>query len=237
MIGQTAFLLLVAGCGAGSRDAALAAAVAQRQVYATSFDGAESPLSEGGAWVNRGLDWTFVAKVDGVAYGTQGGSTSAPRSRRYDDSYAHLTGFAPNQKVSIVLHRSNLIDDSCSHEFEILLRWSDAPHGARGYEINLSYDGSYQQVVRWNGAYGDFTPLAENMHPALKDGDEFEATIVGNVITTYINKHRVLRVADETHRTGDPGIGFFRGDCGSNDMIGIASFEAVGSDGPLPDEG
>ncbi len=200
--------------------------------YETNFDGNENPISEGGAWAHTGLDWTPVAKSNGIAYGTQSGTRSQPRANLYDDSYAVLAGFPPDQAASAVIHRSSSVDGSCSHEFEILLRWSDDAHNARGYELNLNYDGGYAQIMRWNGPYGDFTEIGSGSYPNLKAGDTFEGTIVGNVITSYVNGTKVAEAIDNTYATGNPGIGLFRGSCGANTDIGFVSFRASGSGGP-----
>jgi hypothetical protein len=67
----------------------------------------------------------------------------------------------------------------------------------------------------------------------LKDGDVLKATIVGNVITVYINGVEKARAKDDTHKTGSPGIGFFL-QCdggkgvGSNKNYGFKSFTAKG---------
>jgi hypothetical protein len=135
--------------------------------------------------------------------------------------------------VSVVLHRAWWINASCSHEFEILLRWSDDHNNARGYECNLAFDGSYQGIVRWNGPYGDFTDLGGGSYPGLKDGDRFEASMIGNTITTSVNGTKIAQVTDNTYTAGDPGLGFFRGNCGSNTDVGISRFAATGSGGPL----
>src|ERR1051325_4346552 len=74
------------------------------QHYATSFDGSEAPLSEGGAWSNTGLDWTPVIKSNGAAHGTQTGNGG------YDDSYAVLSGFSPNQAASATVQLASQID-------------------------------------------------------------------------------------------------------------------------------
>lgn len=194
--------------------------------YSSEFDGAENPISEGGAWSHVGKDWTYVAKAGGIAFGTQGGTRSQPRPNLYNDSYAVLSGFPPDHSASAVIYRASSIDDSCSHEFEILLRWSDDESNARGYELNLNFDGGYAQIVRWNGPYGDFTVLGGGSYFGLKSGDVFMGTIEGNVITSYVNGQQVAQVTDATFPDGNPGIGFFRGSCGSNNDIGFTSFQA-----------
>ena len=187
--------------------------------YETLFTGVEDPLSEGGAWSNNGVDWTRVVKTNGTAAGSQGGDGG------YDDSYATLSGFPPNQSARAVLQIKEGIEPSCTHEVELHLRWSDAPHLARGYEINLGL-GSYLQIIRWNGPIGDFTELASVWLPPVKDGDIFRATAIGNVITGYINGVQLVQVTDSTFSTGNPGIGFFRRNCGTNQDFTIRGFRA-----------
>lgn len=189
--------------------------------YSTNFDGTENPISEGGTWSHAGLDWTTVQKSGGIAYGTQTGTGG------YDDSYAKLSGFSPDQTASAVIHLVSPIDGSCSHEVELLMRWTDSAHSAQGYEVNLSYDGSYAQIVRWNGAIGDFTVLGGGSFSGLKDGDVFKASIIGNIITAYVNDIQVAQVTDATYSSGNPGIGFFRRNCGTNTDFGFASFTAT----------
>lgn len=190
--------------------------------YATSFDLVEAPIAEGGAWKHVGLDWTLVDTDNGNAFGTQTGTGG------YDDSYAHLSGFPPDQEASAVIHREAVIDGSCTHEVEILLRWGDATHDAHGYECNLAYDGGYSEIVRWNGAFGSFTYLARGSVPAgVHDGDTLRATAVGTRITLYVNGNEVIHADDPTFSTGDPGIGFWRGGaCGTRGDYGFTSFRA-----------
>ena len=152
--------------------------------YATDFNLVESSLSEGGAWHHDGLDWAHVATAHGLAYGTQTGNGG------YDDSYAYLSGFPPDQSASAVVHRDPATGGT-THEVEILLRWKDSAHSARGYECNFAYDGSYASIVRWNGPKGDFTVIDPAGGPGripggLHDGDVVKAQIVGQLITTFI---------------------------------------------------
>jgi hypothetical protein len=68
------------------------------QTYSTTFDGDENPLRESGKWINNGLDWTKIRKRGGIACGTQRGTNTG--IYRYDDSYAHLSGFPPDESWS-----------------------------------------------------------------------------------------------------------------------------------------
>src|SRR5512141_589609 len=143
------------------------------QTFTTRFEGAEDPLSEGGRWTNRGVDWTRIRKINGLACGTQTGPNRG--IYKFDDSYAHLSGFPPDQEawgeVSIAKHNA-----SCTQELEILLRWTSSAHRTTGYECFarcLSSDSSYVQIVRWDGPLGKFTYLADmrGTNYALKHGD------------------------------------------------------------------
>jgi hypothetical protein len=191
--------------------------------YATDFDGTETPISEGGAWSHLGLDWTLVGKAGGIAYGTQTGAGG------YDDSYAHLSGFPPDQSASAAIHLDPAIDVGCTHEVEILLRWSDAAHDAHGYECNLALDGSYAQIVRWNGPFADFTYIGSGSVPGgVHDGDMLGASAVGDVITLSVNGVVIADASDATWATGDPGMGFWRGGaCGTTGDYGFDSYAAT----------
>jgi hypothetical protein len=193
--------------------------------YSTTFDAVEAPISESGAWTHLGLDWALVDTKGGVAFGTQTGTG------KYDDSYAHLGGFPSDHKASAVIHRNAVIDPGCTHEVEIHLRWSDGPHNAHGYECNLAFDGSYAQIVRWNGALGDFTYLASGSVPGgVHDGDTISASAVGDLITLYVNGAEITHANDSTWTDGNPGMGFWRGGtgpCGTPGDYGFTSYTAT----------
>lgn len=188
--------------------------------YSTKFPLSENPISEGGVWTNVGVDWTFVKTTPGFARGTNLGNS-------YDDSYAHLSGFGPDQTVEITLQVvPGLPNDGVSREVELLLRWSDSQHVAKGYEVDLSYLGGIE-VVRWNGAQGDFTVTpGAGSTPRPATGDVVKATIAGSLISVYYNDSLVCTVNDATYATGNPGMGFFIRPGASHDDFGITSFTA-----------
>ncbi len=193
--------------------------------YTTNFDLTEDPISEGGVWRRASNVWTNVRTANGIAFGTNGGATF-----QYDDSYALLSGFGPDQQAEAVVFRSPAL--STAHEVELLLRFSDAASSTRGYECLFNQAGGVD-IVRWNGALGDFTPLsltggAGNFGRELVSGDVIKATIVGNVISTYINGSLRARAIDSTYTSGQPGIGFFAGRGGSfdNSNFGLTSYTA-----------
>jgi hypothetical protein len=208
------------------------------QTCTTRFEGGENPLSEGGTWINHSLDWTKIRKAGGIAYGTQTGTNTG--IHKFDDSFAHLSGFPSDQEawgtVSITKP-----DSSCHQELEILLRWTSSAHGTTGYECFarcLNNGSSYVEIVRWDGPLGKFTYLAR-MHGTnygLNNGDSLKASIVGNLITVYINDNKKAQVTDGTFKTGNPGIGAFLAcdggqGIGSNADFGFSSFTARAIEG------
>jgi hypothetical protein len=217
--------------------------------YLTTFPADETPISEGGLWLNGrrdGIDWCDVLTNDGVAFGEVSRMNSAERRAEqafgggaagsgvqegdYDDPAAVLAGpWGPNQSVRAIVFSRNPTDDYFQ-EVEIRLRSSIAPHWCDGYEVFWrcsQSEAAYAEIVRWNGKVGDFTSLARRTGPAfgVKHGDVVEATIVGNVIRSFINGVEVLSVADDVVKAGAPGIGFnfFVGN--TNVDHGFSSFE------------
>ena len=206
------------------------------RTYSTSFRADESAISEGGLWVNGyavGLDWKDVSTKSGLAFGAD--SKGDPH---YDDPTAILSGaWGPDQTVQAKVHTVNQNSNHVFEEVEIRLRTTISPHHNSGYEINFrcTHDGTqYIEIVRWNGRLGDFTYL-QQVHggPGLYDGDVVRASIVGSVITAFINETQVAQVTDATFSQGNPGMGFYLdGKAGLNADYGFTFFSA--SDGAIP---
>ena len=196
--------------------------------YSTEFDTTESPLSEGGAWRHLGQAWTFVEVSQGVAHGTQDGS-GATLADAVNDSYAYLAGFPPNQRASGVIHKGAGIESPGLQEVELLLRWDDTAERARGYECLLAWDGSYVEIVRWNGGFNEYTYLYRGSPGRVDDGDVFAAEIVEGSISVTLNGRVIASANDSTHTTGNPGVGFFRWNHGgttNSQSYGFKSFHA-----------
>jgi len=191
------------------------------KTYTTNFPSTENPISEGGNWANGksvGLDWQNVRTTPGFAFLTQGNPSA------YDDNTAILTGtWGANQYVRTVV-RIPALDQSNHQEIEIRLRSSVSAHWCSGYEVLCGFE-----IIRWNGAFGSFTALSdEGPHAEVHDGDIFEASMIGNVITVYINGAKVNRAVDNTFATGNPGMGFFTRNS-SPQPFGFSSFTATDS--------
>jgi hypothetical protein len=121
-------------------------------------------------------------------------------------------------------------------EVELRLRSAIAPHVCTGYEVFfrcLKTDEGYAEIVRWNGKVGDFTSLKKlvGAYYGVKDGDEVEATISGNVLKGFINGIEVISATDDAFDSGSPGIGFnfFVGN--TNVDHGFTYFEVDTDDG------
>ena len=202
----------------------------EARTYTTGFQDTENPISENGNWINgksSGLDWADVSTVKGLAFGTQSGTDG------YDDSTALLKGvWGPDQTVTATVYARNQRGNKIYEEVEIRLRSTISPRRCTGYEIlfrSLKNSDSYVQIVRWNGPLGDFTYLADEkgVKCGISNGDTVKATIIGNVITAYINKVRIAQAIDSTYSGGNPGMGFFiQGTPAANSDYGFSSFTA-----------
>ena len=200
------------------------------RVYTTNFPLTEDPISERGNWINGktvGLDWSNVATTPGLASGRESGGTG------YDDSTALLTGvWGPHQTVTATVHSVNQVGGTVYEEVEIRLRSSLSAHSCTGYEVifrALKSAESYVEIVRWNGPLGKFSYIArgKGVQVGITDGDVVKASIIGNVITVYINNVQLLQATDNTYSSGSPGMGFFlAGATGVNSDYGFKSFTA-----------
>jgi hypothetical protein len=217
--------------------------------YRTRFQHDESPLSEGGIWINGltdGIDWADVVVAGGVAYGAvtrmqaeerrveQGNLAAADPEAApegdYDDPTALLAGvWGKNQHARATVFSRNQTEDYFQ-EVEIRLRSTLSPHHCSGYEIFfrcLKTVNAYAEIVRWNGKVGDFTSLRKLSGPqyGVSDGDVVEAIITGNRITGIVNGVELISAEDSVFPTGNPGIGFNFGVGDTNVDHGFTSFE------------
>jgi hypothetical protein len=121
------------------------------RTYSTSFPLTESPISEGGNWINGktvGIDWNHINTIPGFAFGTENGAGG------YTDSTALLTGpWGPDQTVQATVHIA-VSDTASNREVELRLRSSLSAHNCTGYEVTWSTvpGNRYGGIARWNGA-------------------------------------------------------------------------------------
>ena len=205
--------------------------------YSTSFSRTENPISENGQWLNGhadGLDWTDVRTTPGLAFGTEpGGHRPAPQ--KYDDSTALLKGiWGPNQTVQATVHSVNSDrDNKVWEEVELRLRSSISPHSCTGYEVMFrcaKTAQAYCNIARWEGPLGRFTILKETYGAdyGVRDGDVVKATMIGKVLTVYINGVQKVQLSDDKFPTGNPGLGYYLdGATGVMGDFGFSSFMAT----------
>jgi hypothetical protein len=140
--------------------------------------------------------------------------------------------------VQATVYSVNQQTGQINEEVELRLRSTISPHVNTGYEVlfRCSHDGSqYAEIVRWNGPLGNFTYVNRTSGPGIRNGDVVKATIVGNVITSYINGVQVVQGVDNTYTSGNPGIGFYLHRAANlNADFGFTTFSASDS-GSLPD--
>src|SRR5450631_953083 len=225
--------LLTAGArdAAGNKTTSSAVTVTVNNVsrlYSTAFPLTENPISEGHNWINGrtdGLDWGDVQTTPGLAFGTNSGG--------YADSTALLNGsWGPDQMAQATVHSVHQTD-SLYEEVELRLHSAISAHSNTGYEINFRCSktgNAYSQIVRWNGPLGNFTYLWANggSQYGVANGDVVKATMIGNVITVYINGVQIGQVSDNTFMTGNPGMGFYlEGASGVNADYGFTTFMAA----------
>jgi hypothetical protein len=183
----------------------LAAGTGFCHTYSTSFQAAESPISENGAWLTGardGLDWGDISTTPGKTH-------PHPGPARYADATALLAGaWGPDQSAEGQVWTG---DPHNYPEVELRLRSSLSAHVCDGYEITFSLaPNAYLIIVRWNGPLADYTYLA-NLNGSqyqVKAGDRVRATIAGHVISAYKNGVRMAQVTDSVYAAGSPGIGF-----------------------------
>ncbi len=175
----------------------------------TLFPGTEDPISESGKWTNgktTGLDWTDVITTPGKAMGTE---TAIPD---YTDSTATLQyrSWAGDQRAYGTVFTSGVPTMSCGQEIELRLRTTITPHSITGYEVSFSSAFGSLIIVRWDGPVGakHFDVLNMNAGVVVHQGDVIKATIVGNLITAYINGVQKLQASDSKYTSGSPGVGF-----------------------------
>ena len=207
---------------------------ASSKTYSTTFPRTENPISEGGNWINGaavGLDWSNVQTIPGLAFDVSGTG--------YRDGTALLAGsWGPDQMAQATVRCKNP-SSGIYQEVELRLRSALSAHVATGYEINarcLRGDpASYLYIVRWNGRYGNFTTLTggTGAQYGVTDGDVLKASIIGDVITVYVNGVELVTATDTVYAAGSPGMGFDLANSTAYSDFGFTSFMA--SDGAATD--
>ena len=141
-----------------------------------------------------------------------------------------LTGeWGPDQYGKAVVYSKNPSVEYFQ-EVQFRLRHTMKPHHCTGYEVFwrcLKAEGAYAEIVRWDGAVGNWKSLARRAGAeyGVEHGDVVQASIVGNVITGYVNGVEMISTTDDTYATGAPGLGFNFGVADTNVDHGFTSLE------------
>ena len=89
---------------------------------------------------------------------------------------------------------------------------------------------AYCSIARWEGPLGKFTMLKEafGSQYGVKDGDVVKASMVGTILTVYINGKQIIQLSDDEFANGNPGIGYYLdGATGVMEDYGFSSFMAT----------
>ena len=192
--------------------------------YYTDFRGAdENPLSQGAEWGKAANVWQAVRRAGGVA-------KPVAYTEIYDDAYSLLQLAAP---ADVEVIGTCFRNGSTFAEYELLLRASDSPDSAAGYECLCNTDGGVQ-LMRWEGPLGMFTEVtaAVDASPGpIVDGHQLRATVKGTQIQFF---HRpdpasawtlIAHADDAKYPGGKVGISFYvHQSIGNVDDVGFKDF-------------
>jgi hypothetical protein len=228
------------GDGSGSGDTGGGGdAGSDGSFYSTDFPLTENPIAESGHWIGGstagGSLWGNMQTTPGLVFGVSEPTT-------YGDPIAILTGSWGQTQTAMATIAVSTVADSCCHEVELHLRMTISASSITGYEINCSVsNGDYLQVVRWNGANGDYTYL-NTLATSCFDGDVLQAMATGTnptTITVSLNGSVVLTASDTgavglgpgsaagPFTSGNPGLGVFDDADNNWSYFGVSHFEAM----------
>jgi hypothetical protein len=150
----------------------------------------------------------------------------------YDDPTAVVGGdWGSDQHAKATVYSRNPTAEYFQ-EVQLRLRTVIEPNVCTGYEVFwrcLKTDEGYAEIVRWNGAVGDFTSLVKlfGADCGVAHGDLVEATVEGNILKGFINGREVISAVDDVFAEGCPGVGFNFGVGDTNVDHGFSSFDVV----------
>lgn len=193
---------------------ALLAAGDSPQPYTTSFAGTENPISESGKWLTGatdGLDWTDIETVPGKAYASAFDGASGGVKDGIAQLKRSFRSYTSNQySQGTVFSTYGGSDPGSAHELEVLCNLTVAAHSITGYESYVNCSGAAHALVRWNGAFGDYTALAAGniSSPTVPvEGDVNRIWRNGSLLSFSQNGTLRTTATDTTYLSGNPGIG------------------------------
>ena len=174
--------------------------------YRTEFRGNETPISEGGIWLNGkrdGIDWADVLMRDGCVYGEVtrmmakerrveqqalgAGAAAGAAEGDYDDPTAVLVGNWGRDQYGRARVFSKNQTDSYFQEVEIRLRSSIKPNWCDGYEV-------FWRCLKADGGYAEFATVPASFAHRLPAG--YADTELAPLLCAGIIGYRSLRRAD-----------------------------------------
>lgn len=161
----------------------------------------ENPLSGGGVWSNNTqgvggntppLNMTSMC----VALASNGVTRIAMATHQginYDDSFAFVPGFGPNQWCEAVIYKEAGYNPSAAggnHELEIILGCRTSSGYHRWNEFLLNAAGGVD-IINLDGGPGAYAHLGVStgamLGRSVNDGDIMRATKVGSTLSFYVN--------------------------------------------------
>ncbi len=183
----------------------------------SSFAGTENPLSEGGVWTIPTAHFSGMRKANGAGVANNAGADCAA-------IYGGAT-FSANQFSEIVL--ASVPAPTTTLWFHYCNVRMNAT--ASMYQVTTSADTglNHLQLFKVNNS-GTFTQIGANivLGSNMAAGDVMRLSVVGTTLTVIYNGVVVRTATDSTLTTGQPGIGGWTQDSGS-DVPFIASWNAA----------
>lgn len=192
----------------------------------------ENPISQGSEWINgavTSIDFGNVqtSTTQNLMYGTveSAGCPSTPTD--CNDSTAVLKGSWTSDQEAQAQVVTQTPGTECCKEVELRLNTTITSHSITGYELNCSTSNeNYMELVRWNGALGNFTSL-NSVSTNCSTGDVMMLKRVGGTLSAYKNGTLMFTQSDSTYTAGSPGVGFFNNFDTHFTDSGLTNFKAA----------
>ncbi len=180
--------------------------------YSTAFALTEDPLSESSVWAApSNTNLTRMRSASGHAIAKAQGAGA------YDDSAAHLSGYAANYEITTSVYKDGTLVNTATHECEHLMRINDGASATAQYEALYSFTGS-TQCVRWfnNAGSQDFEFLsaltgAISIGGEFSTGDRIRTRVAGAfiIMSAIIGATETLLgvYVNTVLTSGQPGVG------------------------------
>lgn len=215
------------------------------RTHVTFFDSTENPISESSSWTNGSGNWGGVRTTTNQAFGIS-------QPTQFGDPTAVVSGTWGASQWVLGVIKIVSTPGACCHEVELRVRTAITAGNINGYEVLVpvhASPGYGLQIVRWNGANGQFVYLFQGSAFQGQNGDVMFVTASGTNPTTitatvYRNGSVVTSGTGVDHGTetgpggaagpwtgGNPGIGFYDNQDSNWSAFGWSQF--IASDQPI----